>query len=68
MNLALPLFPDILENLGGDTRGKPSPPIHEYPFVADEIIGGLNLLYDDVKIISDILTHLKRYAQEKFGI
>lgn len=89
------LFPDILENLGEDTRGKPfidllirleemeliydhkewlrlretrNTVTHEYPFFADEIIGGLNLLYDDVKIISDILTHLKRYSQEKFQI
>jgi len=88
------LFPDVLQNLGEDTRGKPfidllirleelelikdhkewlrlretpNTVTHEYPFVANEIIGGLNLLYGDVKIISDILNHLKKYSQEKFG-
>jgi len=41
---------------------------HEYPFLSDEIIEGLNVLYGDVKILSDILTHLKQYVREKFGI
>lgn len=41
---------------------------HEYPFHSEEIIEGLNVLHEDVKVISDIWNHLKKYAQEKFGV
>jgi len=41
---------------------------HEYPFAADEIIEGLNVLYDDVEILDKIWNHLKHYCREKFGI
>lgn len=41
---------------------------HEYPFAADEIIEGLNVLYSDVSVLNEIWHHLKNYCKEKFGI
>lgn len=41
---------------------------HEYPFITDEIIEGLNTLSEDAVVISDIYNSLKTYCQERFNI
>lgn len=41
---------------------------HEYPFITDEIIEGLNALSDDAVIISNIWNSLKTYCQKRFNI
>jgi len=41
---------------------------HEYPFHSEEIIEGLNLLYEDVQVISEIWSGMKKYTLEKFGV
>jgi hypothetical protein len=41
---------------------------HEYPFITDEIIDGLNALSEDAMTISNIWNSLKTYCQERFNI
>ena len=41
---------------------------HEYPFITDEIIEGLNTLSEDVILLSNTWKHLKNYSEERFGL
>lgn len=41
---------------------------HEYPFITDEIIEGLNALSEDAVTISNLWDSLKIYCQERFNI
>ena len=41
---------------------------HEYPFISDEVIEGLNALSEDAIVISDIWNSLKTYCRERFNI
>jgi len=41
---------------------------HEYPFISDEVIEGLDALSEDAIVISDIWNSLKTYCLERFNI
>ena len=41
---------------------------HEYPFITDEIIEGLNALSDDAIHLSNLWKHLKSYCQKRFNL
>ena len=41
--------------------------IHEYPFLVEELINGLNLLYSKYKLILKILDKIDEYLNMRFG-
>ena len=41
---------------------------HEYPFIADEVIEGLNLLYEHCELIFSVLNQVRNFVNKRFGI
>lgn len=41
---------------------------HEYPFIADEVIEGLNLLYKHCELIFSVLNQVINFVNKRFGI
>ncbi len=41
---------------------------HEYPFISEEVIDGLNLLFKHYHLIMDIWTTVKKYIENRFKI